>query len=465
MFDAKSLYSKLNNALKIYTDEEENVNVLYERINFLTDKHLSELNNYKIQIEENTMILQAQFEEISKLYEELTTVLEISKLIFSTKDPRLSIEQIVKRLKDTVDFKNVIVGEFVDFETQNVNFNPLYLELRDMNFENIEPILYLLKKIDSPKTILREKDSVNHTESSFLLIPIKSKLKIWGFILLYGKTDNSIFLASDKKIMESVCEQLAFGFDTINYLNEKIKQQKFDEQLKIAKEIQNSLLPKKIPNILNCQISAFYRSAYDVGGDYYDVIKINDNEVLGLLADVSGKGVPAALIMSSMRAVVRSRIEAGDSIDSLVKYVNNYLEKNIPDDRFVTAIFILLNSREKNVKIVNVGHNNCPIYLDSNEYTSVATGLPLGIFEDIDFKIEKYSYKSEFLFISYTDGITEARNEEKEEYGTKRLENLIKPIINENTNVIVNRIIDSVDNFVKSAPQHDDTTILVMKGF
>jgi sigma-B regulation protein RsbU (phosphoserine phosphatase) len=235
--------------------------------------------------------------------------------------------------------------------------------------------------------------------------------------------------------------------------------------MRLAREIQSSLLPDKIPEIDNVSTSAFYRSAYDVGGDYYDIIKISEDEILGLVADVSGKGVPAALIMSSLRAIVRSKVEENSDIMNMVTYLNKYLNKNIPDDRFVTAIFILINSKTKTVQVINAGHNTTPYIKDDTMYHVNSTGLPLGISEDLGYDIETITYKKEFLIANFTDGVTEARNEFKEEYGEKRLENVMKEISKKNTNVIVNSIIDSVDQFAKDTSQHDDITLLIIKGF
>ncbi|MDK2945436.1 PP2C family protein-serine/threonine phosphatase [Geotoga petraea] len=458
------IYNKLNETLNIYKDKVSDEKIVKKRSEYLIDKYLKELNNYKIQMEENTLILEAQYEEISRIYEELTTVLEISKLVFANKDPRLSIETIVERLKSSIIFKNIVVGEFVNFD-KSLDFKPLFLDLVDLDYENINPLINLFKKNEEPKTILKETDEINSKDTSFILLPIKSQIKTWGFILLYGKTDNSFYLASDKKIMESVTEQIAFGFDTINYLDEKIEQQKINEQMKLAREIQSSLLPDEIPEIANVSTSAFYRSAYEVGGDYYDIIKISNHEILGLVADVSGKGVPAALIMSSLRAIVRSKAEENKGLMEMVNYLNKYLNKNIPDDRFVTAIFVLINSKTKKVQVINAGHNTTPYLKDGKVHYIDSTGLPLGVSEDFGYEIEAIEYEKEFLIANFTDGVTEARNEYKEEYGEKRLENVIKEISKKNTNVIVKSIIDSVDQFVKETPQHDDITLLIIKGF
>ena len=466
MMNIIDVYSKLNNILNIFKDDIKDISneEISNRINTLIDNYIVEMNNYKSQIEETTMILQAQFEEISRTYEELTTILDVSKLIFSVKDPRLTIDKIVNRLKDIVDFENIVIGEFNNSEL-NLSFRPLFLELTTTGFDTIPNLINHFYEEKNFKTILSETDPLNKSEKSILLIPIKSDVKIWGFVLLYGKKDNSFFLASDKKIMESITEQLSFGFDTMDYLNDRIKQEKISNQLKFAKQIQESLLPHEIPKLEKIESAAFYRSAYDVGGDYYDLIKLDEDRLFGILADVSGKGVPAALIMSSVKAVLKSRIEKSESIEELAIYLNHYLSQNIPDDTFVTAIFILLNSKEKSVKIINAGHNNTPIFIDGEYKVSKASGLPLGIIEENPLIVESYNYKDSFLFVTYTDGITEARNGAGNEFEYERLEKLIKQKTQENVDVIVKSIIEAVDDFVKEAPQHDDTTLLAIKSY
>nr|HPG48616.1 hypothetical protein [Petrotogaceae bacterium] len=292
MSDYKRIYNKLNSILNAFSDDTDDTAELQERVDKLIDIYINELNNYKVKIEENTLILQAQFEEISRTYEELTTVLDISKMVFSVKDPRLAIENVVTRLKDVINFRNIVVGEFILNDDYH-DFNLLYSEFLDADL-NILPLLNIMNRTKPIKTILKERDEINDYPDSMLLVPIKSQIKIWGFLLLYGKKDRSIFLASDKKILESVAEQLAFGFDTMNYLKERIKQQKMDEQLKLAKEIQESLLPKTLPTFEKIQLSTFYRSAFDVGGDYYDALKLSETKLFAILADVSGAERSAA---------------------------------------------------------------------------------------------------------------------------------------------------------------------------
>jgi len=463
MSDYKRIYNKLNSILNAFSDDTDDTAELQERVDKLIDIYINELNNYKVKIEENTLILQAQFEEISRTYEELTTVLDISKMVFSVKDPRLAIENVVTRLKDVINFRNIVVGEFILNDDYH-DFNLLYSEFLDADL-NILPLLNIMNRTKPIKTILKERDEINDYPDSMLLVPIKSQIKIWGFLLLYGKKDRSIFLASDKKILESVAEQLAFGFDTMNYLKERIKQQKMDEQLKLAKEIQESLLPKTLPTFEKIQLSTFYRSAFDVGGDYYDALKLSETKLFAILADVSGKGVPAALIMSSLKGVVRSKVENAADLGEVVNYINNFLSRSLPSDRFVTAIFVLVDSENKTLQVINAGHNESPFFIDGKFYSSKAGGLPLGILEDNAYSPEKFEYTEDLIFFTYTDGLTEARNPKKDEYGWERLQSLMQLIKRDNTDVIVNSIIDSVDTFVENAEQHDDTTLLAIKSF
>jgi len=203
MSDYKRIYTKLNSILNAFSDDTDDIAELQERVDKLIDIYINELNNYKVKIEENTLILQAQFEEISRTYEELTTVLDISKMVFSVKDPRLAIENVVSRLKDVINFRNIVVGEFILNDDYH-DFNLLYSEFLDADL-NILPLLNIMNRTKPIKTILKERDEINDYPDSMLLVPIKSQIKIWGFLLLYGKKDRSIFLASDKKNFRISC--------------------------------------------------------------------------------------------------------------------------------------------------------------------------------------------------------------------------------------------------------------------
>ncbi|MBM7559459.1 PP2C family protein-serine/threonine phosphatase [Marinitoga litoralis] len=455
------IYDLLNDKLKYYNDEPKDLVEIKDRVKTLIDILFNESESYRNQLEEFSLQLEAQVEELSKLYEELTAVLDIGKILHKAIDPRMAIEDILERIRDIISFEDILVGEFSDFPPQK-DFKILHAEFKNINFERVVEIIDTLKDNNKIKPLILEKDPILKNEVPIMFIPIESKMKIWGFFLFYG-TKKGLFTAGNRKIMESIAEQIAFSYDTLNYLNEKIEKEKLAEQLRIASEIQKSLLPKSIPEIHELDIEAFYRPAYDIGGDYYDVVDLGD-KVFMTLADVSGKSVPAALIMTSFRSILRYELEKSNDLTSIVTNLNNYISKEIPQDRFVTAIFIMFDIKNKKVEMINCGHNPTIVYKDGELLTFDAEYMPIGIMDGFIFESQEINYNNEINFVLYTDGITEARNENIEEFGMDKLIEVFMNNKNKSSKEITKIIINELDTFVGNASQHDDTTIMIIKS-
>ncbi|KAF2956068.1 SpoIIE family protein phosphatase [Marinitoga sp. 38H-ov] len=455
------IYNFLNEKLKYYNDEPKDLHEIRDRVKYLIDVLFNESETYRTQLEEFSLQLEAQVEELSKLYEELTAVLDIGKMLHMAIDPRTAIEEVLERIRDIISFDDILVGEFSDFPPQK-DFKILHAELKNINFEKVVEIIDVLKKSNKIKPIILERDPILNNEVPIMFIPIESKMKIWGFFLFYG-SKKGIFTAGNRKIMESIAEQIAFSYDTLNYLNEKIEKEKLAEQLRIASEIQKSLLPSEIPEFRELDIEAFYRPAYDIGGDYYDVVDLGE-KVFMVLADVSGKSVPAALIMTSFRSILRYELEKNEDLTSIVTNLNNYISKEIPQDRFVTAIFIMFDIKNKKIEMINCGHNPTIIYKDGELLSFEAEYMPIGIMDGFIFESQELSYNNEISFVLYTDGITEARNKNIEEFGLDKLIEIFKNNKDKSSKEITKIIIDELDKFVGEASQHDDTTIMIIKS-
>ncbi|OQY10416.1 MAG: hypothetical protein B6I29_01415 [Marinitoga sp. 4572_148] len=455
------IYHELNDKIKYYEDEPKSLEEITTRVKILIEQLFEESENYRIQLEEFSLQLEAQVEELSKLYEELTAVLDIGKILHEYLDPRNSMDKILERIKDIISYENIIIGEFSDFPPGK-DFSILHADLKELDFEKTIELIEYLRLKNKIKPLIFEKNPITQEEIPIMFIPIESHIKIWGFFLFYG-SKKGIFTAGNRKIMESVAEQIAFSYDTLDFLNKKIEQEKLDEQLRIASEIQKSLLPKEIPQIENVDISAFYRPAYDIGGDYYDVVDLEDKIFL-VLADVSGKSVPAALIMTSFRSILRHELEKNSDLTTVISNLNDYISKEIPQDRFVTAIFMMLDYKNKTIEMINCGHNPTLIIKDEELLTFEAEYMPIGIMEGFIFESQQLDYNNYVNIALYTDGITEARNEESEEFELERLIEGFKSNADKSSKEIVSAIIERLDEFVGKAAQHDDTTLMIIKS-
>lgn len=270
-----------------------------------------------------------------------------------------------------------------------------------------------------------------------------------------------------------------FGFlsETLNVMGSKLQEaqkeqferERLTREFEIANEIQSKILPKEYPCSEKFEFACMYRSAKEVGGDYYDFIE-HDSDHLGILiADVSGKSLPGMLIMLLTRDIVRNLSRVSKDPAHILTMTNEHLIKDIKKGMFVTMFYGVLSKSTGIFEFASAGHN--PLILmdvKSGEYDLIKTkGYPLGLMPTDQFagRIEKQYVKldTEKLVIQYTDGINEAKNNESEEFGMQRFIDVITNDRNLPPQNIIENTIQSQDKFIEGAEQYDDITLLVMK--
>lgn len=243
----------------------------------------------------------------------------------------------------------------------------------------------------------------------------------------------------------------------------------FEEEMKIGQRIQNSFLPKEMPIIDNWEIDAFYKPAREVSGDFYDVFILeNINRVAFVIADVCGKGVGAALFMALIRSLIRtfSNHDKSDehTIENITRRIQNYLEKNHDETgMFVTLVIGFLNPIDGKVTYINAGHNP-PVIISNNSIikTLLPGGPALGVFPDSKYKVDSFTISSGQTLFLYTDGVTEAFNEESDFYGEERLKAVILKPDMKFFDLLLS-VSNDVLKFIQKAPQSDDITLLAIK--
>jgi sigma-B regulation protein RsbU (phosphoserine phosphatase) len=242
------------------------------------------------------------------------------------------------------------------------------------------------------------------------------------------------------------------------------------QDLNVAREIQQGILPKTFPPFPNRKDFDIYASmvaAKEVGGDFYDFFMIDNNRLGFVIGDVSGKGIPAAIFMAVSRTLIRATGLKGMSAGECMQYVNNLLCNESVSCMFVTVFYGILNMITGELEYANAGHNP-PFILKKGGvlHKLESTGnTVLGCFEDQKFTTVKIQMYPEEAVVLYTDGVTEAFNKNDEEYGDERLENLLPSLQPLTVNQIVNVVCEDVSLFAEGAPQSDDITLLSLKYF
>ena len=247
------------------------------------------------------------------------------------------------------------------------------------------------------------------------------------------------------------------------YISEMQKREVIEKELDIAKDIQRSFLPAEIPDVGGIEINAKMITARQVGGDLYDVVKIDDHRLGIMLGDVSGKGVPAALYMAKVVSVFKTFVKEGD-VDEVVRMINEKLISEGNTNLFVTLAFTILDTKTNTATYALGGH--LPTVLiepDGNvELLNVEEGMPLGMIES-GFSKGTKKYKPGSVFVFYSDGVTEAMDVNREMYLEERLVELARRLVGKSVEEVVNAIQDDVTVFAGKAPQHDDITVMAVK--
>ncbi len=445
------IYKKLCEILAVECDED----ISEEKLLKLLETLEKEIVDYKNQLEEYSMTLDAHLEELSKAYEELSTVFEVSNILSVFEYPPKLREQLSKAfkiVKNAINYDSLIVKIRTPLEK-------ILLKVPgSLSGEELERIEKMIDSMKLKKTVIFEPGKSEMVEN-LLIVPVIGSEK-WGYIGFVEKSVKGIFTAADKKIAETVARQIAAAVDRINFVNKEIERQRFLQQLEIARKIQESLFPRVMPEIKGIEISAVSYPAIHVGGDYYDVLEMG-GKIYAVVADVSGKGIPAALLMSTVRSTLRTLLESVESLSELVSKLNKRITEDFEEDRFVTMAFFSLD-RNGELRVVNAGHDPVYIVKDDRMETVGSSGVPLGILPDWDYDEKILELDPGTFVVAYTDGVIEARNVEGEEYGFERLEQILKEFEG-SAEELTARIKDSVFSFSSGATQHDDTTIMVIK--
>lgn len=250
-----------------------------------------------------------------------------------------------------------------------------------------------------------------------------------------------------------------------------VEQERIQKEMQVAQEIQHTLLPKKVPKVSGYDIASLYRAAKEVGGDYFDFINVDDDTLGVVVADVSGKGVPGSLVMTIIRTALRMEARGSLSAADVMARMNDFVTEDMKKGMFVTIFYVILDSKNRIISYSSAGHNPMILYRAESDETFFLNprGFPVGISlpdsglfrRSID--VEKIKLKKDDMLIIYTDGVTEAMNETREQYGEERLINLIKEYGRQSPQEFIDRLNENIKEFTGEYPQNDDITVVAIK--
>ena len=391
---------------------------------------------------------------------QLSTLFELSKEFGGTLDvkrvARLLIYSLIGQLM-VAEFAIVLCNE-KEIEILETKFDENELTEALKNYENFQFNDTLNKKE------LEENFPELNELGVRLIIPMKFKGETKGLILLGKRRNNLEYSASDVEFASSVSGIAVISIENSKMVEQIVEKRKMEKELETARNIQKSLLPQSLPELKNFDIAGISESARQVGGDYYDVIPLDENRTLIAIGDVSGKGVQAALLMANLQAFLKSISKQNIPLNKATGLINDLVSENTRMGNFITFFWGILDDSTGEFQYVNAGHNP-PYLIYKDEIQLLKTGgMLLGVTKTLTpYKAEEVVLKPSSRLVLFTDGITEAMNHSFEEYGEERLKELVINFHGSSESLIT-AILDDVKRHSNGREQYDDITCVVVSA-
>jgi serine phosphatase RsbU (regulator of sigma subunit) len=302
------------------------------------------------------------------------------------------------------------------------------------------------------------------------LVPIlRHDNRLSGLIVLGPRLSEEPYSSEDKHLLDSIASQAGIALENIHLAEKMAERMEVDRRvardMEIAREVQARLFPQAMPPLQTLDYAGACIQARVVGGDYYDFLDLGPGRLGVVLADISGKGIAAALLMANLQANLRSQYAVAlEDPHRLLQSVNRLFYENTPDDRYATLFFADYDDATRCLRYANCGHNP-PLLLRANGELErlCATATVLGLFKDWKCGIEEISLRPGDTLLAYTDGVSEAPNSAGEEFGEARLEEIFRSHHHEPVKALLARILDPVQKF-SGASQADDLTLFIAKA-
>jgi sigma-B regulation protein RsbU (phosphoserine phosphatase) len=409
--------------------------------------------------------------------DKLRMLLEITRTISRS----LDLDELLNKVMDTLgslihyDAAGIYLMEEGDEESPYI-FKARAIRGYDISFELIEPRLklgegFIGRVAESGKPLISpdvSKDPryfrARERTRSEMVAPIVSNDKVIGVFDLESDQLDA-YQPDDLTILQMLTSQVAIIIEKVRLLDEVGEKKRIEAQLEIARQVQLELLPDHDPNLTNFEISAYVFPTEEVSGDYYDWVRIFEDQIGITVADAVGKGIPAALLMSFLRASLRAGAQVGYAPHIALAKVNNLLWESVEEHQFITAIYGILDSTNRTFVYSNAGHNPPILVKPGGEYRFVEYGdLPLGMFYDIQYHQHYIRFDKGQVMVIYTDGITEATNEAGEEFGQERLAKRILEGIELPAKELIDHIRKGVADFTDRKFLDDDGTLFIVRA-
>jgi len=394
---------------------------------------------------------------------ELATIFDLSSLranVSSILREQMLVEKVSFCLhQPTSGFYEMDVEAHPDipaasFESKDLLFDELRTHLKPVSFYELSGIT------------MSDSACWQHlrNESCELLVPLHSDAQMVGFVALSSKISGYSYNYEDITTLNILGNQLVTAISNARLYEESLEKQRLEKEMAMARQIQRDLLPKQLPFGDNFEFAAFTEPARDVGGDYFDFLSTNRGTIGVVVADASGKGMPAALLVSQLQATLRSEVRFKQSLSDMIASANYLVATSTSPEKFVTLFYGEFDRKSLEFCYCNAGHNY-PFLIRKDGRTEYFKrgGLLMGAFPSARYECDTFRLAPGDLVFFYTDGLNEAHDAENTEFGEERLIDFVKSRRHLTAQELTETVISEVRGFAAGETAEDDMTIVVLK--
>ena len=325
-----------------------------------------------------------------------------------------------------------------------------------------EKMAFVLADVAADERFRMQHSILQENITSILCAPLWHESSVFGLLYLDTTSRPGALGKGELALLSAFANLAAIKIDNLRLVASSIAAARMERELALAAEIQQRMLPQQEFVFPGYDCSGFTRPCYEVGGDFYDFMPVDDHRFAFTVADVSGKGASGALLMASVKAMLTVLVETGVPLVERVVRLNRYVLENSTSNRFVTLFHAEVDAASSTLRYCNAGHNP-PIVKGADGELQLlnGTGPVLGLLE-LPYREERVPFPVGSWILAYSDGVTEAADASEEEYGPERLEALVSRFATGAAEALRQLVLDEVNAFTGGAPQQDDVTVVVV---
>ncbi|MBN1155572.1 SpoIIE family protein phosphatase [candidate division KSB1 bacterium] len=398
---------------------------------------------------------------LQELSHDLLHIIEIDELkhkVISNLKQMMKLEQ-VRLILSTRESEYIVEPPLSDKPNENI-------------FDKNSPFISLMTCIKEPLSadevdlnlVDQREFAIIKNINAELFFPLCHHNALNGILCIGKRVDDTKFSTEDITSLKALSDQISIALENSELHEQKLEKQRIEEELALSSEIQRMLLPHSIPQGTLFEISALNVPSKEVGGDYYDFIMIDDHRLGIAIGDISGKGIPGALLMSNLQATFRSIAANSTNTSDVTSKINNQISKSTSAEKFATFFYGILDFKKYTFTYTNAGHNY-PIHRQSDITCSYLTqsGLVIGVLPDYDYEEKRIKIRRGDFLVLYTDGITEAINIQRDEFSERHLLDIVCKSHANSAEELRNQIYEELIDFTHGINQYDDITLLVVQ--